>query len=215
MHQPRWLVPIGVGELAAIVGRNHEERAVGPLEGLMVAIIGAPNGAETATADDVNELLQGDSLGRDGLARRDLNDPRLVDVLHPHEVEEAAETLSLGPPAQLDGPQIRRMSAVNRQLERRHPLLVRRPRIPARLETRRRFQRCHTSSSHSDPCSDHDVPRVTSTLTTRPPSSPADSKNSSLLWRVRPYHLPLRLPSTSISCRVPTSPALISPAMRA
>ncbi|MPZ15466.1 MAG: hypothetical protein GEU73_13770 [Chloroflexi bacterium] len=96
-----------------------------PLEGLSRQPISAPDGADPTPPDHVRQLFQRQPRRRECLARRDLDDARLVDILHPLEVEKPGVALALRPPDQRHSGQIVDVvAAIDGELERVEPALV-------------------------------------------------------------------------------------------
>lgn len=116
-----------IGELARLVRRHQEQRPLVPLERVPVvgALVSGPQPGLAASGDDVDDLVDRQSVGRQRLAGRDLGDPRLAQPLLADQLDERGVTITLVPAAEFDGAQIGdEVAPVDRQLLPGHPVVI-------------------------------------------------------------------------------------------
>src|SRR3954451_10943113 len=105
-----------------------------------------PHVADAPPADDVHELLERQSTGRDRLRWRNLDNPGLMDVFHALKHQERSVALALAPGRQLERVEvIDVVAAVDGNAHRCHPLLVDGPWVPGFLFGCSLGGRCHSS----------------------------------------------------------------------
>jgi hypothetical protein len=125
VQQAHRLAALHIAELAVVVVWDQEHGVVLPLEAPRRRLAVAPDVGDAAAGDHVDHLVDGQLVGRQGLAGLDFRDTRLADALLAFELDERRVALALVPPAKLDRTQVAdKEAAVDGNAPRIHPLVV-------------------------------------------------------------------------------------------
>jgi hypothetical protein len=101
MQQADRPVTLHVAKLMRVIVRDQKHAVFLPLEGLLRALFAGPNRRQSASFDDVHDLVERELERRQRFAGRNLSYPRRRHALLPDQLNESGIALTGVPPAKL------------------------------------------------------------------------------------------------------------------